>query len=45
MARIARVVLPGYPHHVTQRGNDQKKGISLSPIYLMGHGGYRGHRH
>ena len=21
MARIARVVLPGYPHHVTQRGN------------------------
>jgi putative transposase len=21
MARIARVVLPGLPHHVTQRGN------------------------
>lgn len=21
MARIARVVVPGYPHHVTQRGN------------------------
>jgi putative transposase len=21
MARIARVVLPDYPHHVTQRGN------------------------
>jgi len=21
MARIARVVLPGYPHHITQRGN------------------------
>ena len=21
MARIARIVLPGYPHHVTQRGN------------------------
>ena len=21
MARLARVVLPGYPHHVTQRGN------------------------
>ena len=20
MARIARVVLPGYPHHITQRG-------------------------
>ena len=21
MARLARIVLPGYPHHVTQRGN------------------------
>ncbi len=21
MVRMARVVLPGYPHHVTQRGN------------------------
>ena len=21
MARIARVILPGYPHHITQRGN------------------------
>jgi len=21
MARLARVVVPGYPHHVTQRGN------------------------
>ena len=21
MARIARVVVPGFPHHVTQRGN------------------------
>ncbi len=21
MARLARVVLPGFPHHVTQRGN------------------------
>ncbi len=25
MARIARVVLPGYPHHVTQRGNRRQK--------------------
>jgi putative transposase len=24
MARIARVVVPGIPHHVTQRGNDQQ---------------------
>jgi putative transposase len=21
MVRLARVVVPGYPHHVTQRGN------------------------
>jgi hypothetical protein len=25
MARIARVVLPGYPHHVTQRGNRRQR--------------------
>lgn len=25
MARIARVVIPGYPHHVTQRGNRRQK--------------------
>lgn len=25
MPRIARVVLPGYPHHVTQRGNRRQK--------------------
>ena len=25
MARMARVVLPGYPHHVTQRGNRRQK--------------------
>ena len=24
MARIARVVVPGYPHHVTQRGNHRQ---------------------
>jgi putative transposase len=23
MSRIARVVAPGYPHHVTQRGNNR----------------------
>jgi len=21
MARLARVILPGYPHHITQKGN------------------------
>jgi putative transposase len=25
MARIARVVVPGIPHHVTQRGNRRQK--------------------
>src|SRR5512140_2761581 len=25
MARLARVVVPGYPHHVTQRGNRRQK--------------------
>ena len=25
MARLARVVLPGYPHHITQRGNRRQK--------------------
>ena len=25
MARIARVIAPGYPHHVTQRGNRRQK--------------------
>jgi putative transposase len=25
MARLARVVVPGYPHHVTQRGNGRAR--------------------
>ncbi len=25
MARMARVVIPKYPHHVTQRGNRRQK--------------------
>ncbi|MCF6282618.1 MAG: transposase, partial [Candidatus Polarisedimenticolaceae bacterium] len=25
MARLARVVLPGYPHHITQRGNRRQE--------------------
>jgi len=25
MARMARVVIPGYPHHLTQRGNRRQK--------------------
>ncbi len=25
MARIARIVAPGYPHHITQRGNRRQQ--------------------
>ena len=25
MARIAQIVVPGYPHHITQRGNRRQK--------------------
>jgi putative transposase len=25
MARLARVILPGYPHHITQRGNRRQE--------------------
>ena len=25
MARMARVVIPGYPHHLTQRGNRRQE--------------------
>jgi putative transposase len=25
MARLARVVVPGHPHHVTQRGNGRAR--------------------
>ncbi|MCJ7670390.1 MAG: transposase, partial [Dehalococcoidia bacterium] len=25
MARLARVVVPGYPHHITQRGNRRQQ--------------------
>ena len=25
MARLARVVIPGYPHHITQRGNRRQQ--------------------
>jgi len=25
MARLVRVVVPGYPHHITQRGNRRQQ--------------------
>lgn len=48
MARIARVVVPGLPHHITQRGNyqqdtfiddtDRKRYLSLVEEYSKKHG-------
>ena len=34
MARIARVVVPGCPHHVTQRGNRRQKTFFEDDDYL-----------
>ena len=34
MARIARVVAPGYPHHVTQRGNRRQRVFFTDEDYL-----------
>lgn len=33
MSRIARLVLPGYPHHVTQRGNYQQQVFKTDADY------------
>jgi hypothetical protein len=49
MARIARVVVPGLPHHVTQRGNPREP-VFLGPRIISlpppdrGGGASRGHR-
>lgn len=34
MARMARVVIPGYPHHVTQRGNRRQRVFFSDEDYL-----------
>jgi len=34
MARIARVVAPGYPHHITQRGNRHQQTFFTDDDYL-----------
>ncbi len=34
MARLARVVLPGYPHHITQRGNRRQDVFFQDEDYL-----------
>jgi putative transposase len=33
MARLARVVVPGYPHHVTQRGNRRQRTFFTAADY------------
>jgi len=33
MARKARIILPGYPHHITQRGNYKQKIFSSEDDY------------
>lgn len=35
MARIARVVVPGYPHHVTQRGNRRQQTFFREEDYQL----------
>ena len=34
MARLARVVVPGYPHHITQRGNRRQKVFFKESDYI-----------
>lgn len=35
MTRIARAVVPGLPHHVTQRGNRRKRGFLEEEDYAL----------
>ncbi|GMQ84250.1 MAG: hypothetical protein BMS9Abin06_1023 [Gammaproteobacteria bacterium] len=35
MARLARVVLPGYPHHITQRGNRRQDVFFKDGDYVL----------
>ena len=39
MARIARVVVPGIPHHITQRGNRRMETFFTEADYREGHEG------
>jgi putative transposase len=40
MARLARVVVPGLPHHVTQRGNHREPVFFNDGDYAAYLGGY-----
>ena len=33
MARLSRVIAPGYPHHITQRGNRRQQTFSYDESY------------
>src|SRR5258707_1825922 len=35
MARLARVVIPGHPHHVTQRGNGRARTFFADADYAL----------
>ena len=35
MARIARIIAPGYPHHITQRGNRRQQTFFCNDDYLV----------
>ena len=35
MARLARLVIPGLPHHVTQRGNGRQKTFFEEADYAL----------
>jgi REP element-mobilizing transposase RayT len=35
MARLARVVVPGHPHHVTQRGNGRARTFFADSDYAL----------
>jgi putative transposase len=48
MARLARIVLPGIPYHVTQRGNRRERVFFEDGDYALylefrGHKEFRGH--
>jgi hypothetical protein len=36
MARLSRVVIPGVPHHVTQRGNGGARGVTVTVHFIDG---------
>jgi len=35
MARTARIVVPGYPHHITQRGNRREEAFFCDDDYRL----------